>query len=146
MATRRKVIGLAGLGASGILGANMSGFAIEVGGQDAPVSPTQPTIERLTTRRGGGLRGYDPERAWRSAFISKFGSTLARPALLGIALGASLGQAWRQLRRWLARSRQRPALAELDDRLLRDIGVIRDRDIGVSREKTRRDIELFWQI
>ena len=145
MATRRKVIGLAGLGASGILGANMSGFAIEVGGQDAPVSPTQPTIERLTTRRGGGLRGYDPERAWRSAFISKFGSTLARPALLGIALGASLGQAWRQLRRWLARSRQRPALAELDDRLLRDIGVIRDRDIGVSREETRREIELFWR-
>jgi uncharacterized protein YjiS (DUF1127 family) len=123
----------------------MSGFAIEVGGQDAPVSPTQPTIERLTTRRGGGLRGYDPERAWRSAFISKFGSTSARPALLGVALGASLGQAWRQLRRWLARSRQRPALAELDDRLLRDIGVIRDRDIGVSREETRREIELFWR-
>ncbi len=123
----------------------MSGFAIEVGGQDAPVSPTQPTIERLTTRRGGGLRGYDPERAWRSAFISKFGSTSARPALHGVALGASLGQAWRQLRRWLARSRQRPALAELDDRLLRDIGVIRDRDIGVSREETRREIELFWR-
>ncbi len=91
------------------------------------------------------MRGYDPERAWRSAFISKFGSTLARPALLGIALGASLGQAWRQLRRWLARSRQRLALAELDDRLLRDIGVIRDRDIGVSREETRREIELFWR-
>ena len=124
----------------------MSGFTIGVTGQDAPVSPTQATIERLTTRRGVGLRGYDPERAWRSAFISKFGSTSARPALLGIALGASLGQAWRQLRRWLARTRQRPALAELDDRLLRDIGVIRDRDIGVSREETRRDIELFWQI
>jgi len=118
----------------------MSGFAIGVTGQDAPVSPTQPTIERLTIRRrrGVGLRGYDPEHAWRSAFISKFGSTSARPVLLGIALGASLGQAWRQLRRWLARSRQRPALAELDDRLLRDI--------GVSREETRRDIELFWQI
>jgi uncharacterized protein YjiS (DUF1127 family) len=124
----------------------MSGFAIEVGGQDAPVSPTQLTIERLTTRRRGvGLRGCDPERAWRSAFISKFGSTSARPALLGIALGASLGQAWRQLRRWLARSRQRHALAELDDRLLRDIGVIRERDIGVSREEARREIELFWR-
>jgi len=56
------------------------------------------------------------------------------------------GKRTRQLRRRLARSRQRPALAELDDRLLRDIGVIRDRDIGVSREETRRDIELFWQI
>src|SRR2546427_13011533 len=69
----------------GNLGANMSGFAIGVTGQDAPVSPTQPTIERLTIRRrrGVGLRDYDPERAWRSAFISKFGSTSARPALLG---------------------------------------------------------------
>ncbi len=121
----------------------MSGFAIEVAGQDAPVSPTQPTIERLARRGLARLRS----RA-RLAFgiHSKFGSTSARPALLGIALGASLGQAWRQLRRWLARSRQRPALAELDDRLLRDIGVIRDRDIGVSREETRHEIELFWQI
>ena len=52
----------------------------------------------------------------------------------------------RLLRRWIARSRQRPALAELDDRLLRDIGVIRERDIGVSREAARREIELFWRI
>ena len=122
----------------------MSGFAIEVGGQDAPVSPSEPTVERLTIRRRGGLRGYDPGRAWRSASTSKFGSTSARPALLGIALGASLGQAWRQLRRWLARSRQRHAPAELDDRLLRDIGMIRERDIGVSRDEARREIELFW--
>ena len=121
----------------------MSGFAIEVAGQDAPVSPTQPTIERLAQRGLARLRS----RA-RLAFgiHSKFGSTSARPALLGVALGASLGQAWRQLRRWLARSRQRPALAELDDRFLRDIGVVRDRDIGVSREEARREIELFWQI
>jgi uncharacterized protein YjiS (DUF1127 family) len=74
---------------------------------------------------------------------NKFGSTSARPALLGIALGATLGQAWRRLRGWIARSRQRHALAELDDRLLRDIGVIRERDIGVSREQARREIELF---
>jgi uncharacterized protein YjiS (DUF1127 family) len=91
------------------------------------------------------LRGCDPERASRSAFTSKFGSTSARPALLGIALGASLGQAWRQLRRSIARSRQRPALVELDDRLLRDIGVIRARDIGFSREEARGEIELFWR-
>ena len=42
------------------------------------------------------------------------------------------------------RSRQRHALAELDDRLLRDIGVIRERDIGVSREEARREIEPLW--
>jgi uncharacterized protein YjiS (DUF1127 family) len=29
--------------------------------------------------------------------------------------------------------------------LLRDIGVIRERDIGVSREAARREIELFRQ-
>jgi uncharacterized protein YjiS (DUF1127 family) len=143
-ATRRKVIPLAGLAASGILGANMSGFAIEAAGQEAPVSPTQPTNravdDKAARRRLARLRS----RA-RLAFgiPSKFGSTSARPALLGIALGASLGQAWRQLRRWIARSRQRHALAELDDRLLRDIGVMRERDIGVSREEVRREIELF---
>jgi uncharacterized protein YjiS (DUF1127 family) len=141
-ATHRKVIRLAGLGASGILGANMSGFAIEPAGQQAPVPPTQPTIERLTIRRRGvGLRDYDPKRAWRSAFPQS--SVRHRRALLGIALDASLGQAWRQLRRWIARSRRRHALAELDDRLLRDIGVMRERDIGVSREEVRREIELF---
>jgi uncharacterized protein YjiS (DUF1127 family) len=55
---------------------------------------------------------------------SNSSSTSARPALTGIALGASLGQAWRQLRRSIARSRQRRALAELNDRILRDIGMI----------------------
>ena len=125
----------------------MSGFAIGVTGQDAsrfPDSANDRAVDdKAAARRAMG--GYDPARAWRSAFISKLGSTSARPALLGIALGASLGQAWRQLRRWLARSRKRPALAELDDRLLRDIGVVRERDIGVSREKARREIELFWR-
>ena len=124
-AAHRKVIRLAGLGAWGILGANTPGFAAD---------------DKAARRRLARLRS----RA-RLAFgiHSKFGSTSARPALLGIALGASLGQAWRQLRRWIARSRQRHALAELDDRLLRDIGVMRERDIGVSREEVRREIELF---
>ena len=107
-ATRRKVIPLAGLAASGILGANMSGFAIEVAGEQAPVCLTQPTIEQLTIRRrGAGLRGYGPDRAWRSAFTQ--------------------------------------SSAELDDWLLPDIGVIRERDIGISREQARRAVELFWQ-
>jgi uncharacterized protein YjiS (DUF1127 family) len=144
-ATHRKVIGLADLGASGILGANMSGFAIEVAGEQAPVCLTQPTIEQLTIRRrGAGLRGYDPDRAWRSAFTQS--SVRHRRVPRGSApLGVTLGQAWRQLRRWIVRSRQRHALAELDDRLLRDIGVIRERDIGISREQARREIELFWR-
>jgi uncharacterized protein YjiS (DUF1127 family) len=124
-AAHRKVIGLAGLGAWGILGANTSGFAVDD-------KAARHWLARLRSRT-------------RLAFgtHSKFGSTSARPALLGIALGASLGQAWRQLRRWIARSRQRHALAELDDRLLRDIGVIRERDIGVSREEARCEIELL---
>ena len=75
---------------------------------------------------------------------AKLGSISARPALHGIALGASVGQAWRRLRRWVARRRQSHALAELDDRLLRDIGVIRERDIGVSRDDAGREIEVFW--
>jgi len=50
------------------------------------------------------------------------------------------GVGWRGHRAW-----QRHALAELDDRLLRDIGVIRERDIGVSREEVRSEIELFWR-
>ena len=119
----------------------MSDFAIEVAGQGSRFSRSandRAVDDKAARRWLARLRS----RA-RLAFgiHSKFGS--ARPALLGIALGATLGQAWRQLRRWVARSRQRHALAELDDRLLRDIGVIRERDIGISREQARREIELF---
>src|SRR5262245_56461261 len=124
-ATHRKVIGLADPGASGILGASTCGFAVD-----------DKAARRWLARRRSRAR-------LAFGIHSKFGSTSARPALLGIALGASLGQAWRQLRRWIARSRQRHALAELDDRLLRDIGVVRERDIGLSREEVRREIELL---
>jgi len=139
-ATHCKVIGLADVGN---FGANMSGFAIEAAGQGSRFSRSandRAVNDKAARRWLARLRS----RA-RLAFgiHSKFGSTSARPALLGIALGATLGPAWRQLRRWIARSRQRHALAELDDRLLRDIGVIRERDIGISREQARREIELF---
>src|SRR5215831_13820142 len=64
-ATGRKGVRLTAGGASAILGVNMSGFAIETAAPQAPVSPTPPTIEPLTIRRRGvGLRGYDPERAF----------------------------------------------------------------------------------
>ena len=70
-------------------------------------------------------------------------STWECRALLGI--GAALGRARLWARRCIARSRERHALADLDDRLLRDIGVIRDRDIGVSDEAATRGADkLFW--
>ena len=66
-------------------------------------------------------------------------SASGRAALLGIA------RAWLIARAWIARSRQHEALADLDDRTLRDIGVNRERDIGVSREEARREIDkLRW--
>src|SRR5262249_43699408 len=78
---RRKFIPLAGLAASGILGTNMSGFAIEAAGREAPVSPSQPTDravdDKAARRRLARLRSQA-----RLAFgiPSKFGSTSARAA------------------------------------------------------------------
>jgi hypothetical protein len=64
-ATRRNLVQHAGAAASGILGANMSGVAIAAAAQEGSVSSAQPAIERFTIRRRGvGLRGYDPERAF----------------------------------------------------------------------------------
>src|SRR5215831_15225659 len=104
---------------SGVLGANTPGFAIEAAGQGSGFSRSandRAVDDKAVRRWLARLRS----RA-RLAFgiHSKFGSTSARPALLGIALGVTLGPAWRQLRRWIARSRQRHALAEPDDRVAR---------------------------
>ena len=64
-ATRRNLVQFAGAAASGLLGAKMSGFAIATAASEASVSSAPPPIERLTIRRRGvGLRGYDPERAF----------------------------------------------------------------------------------
>src|SRR5215831_18441090 len=64
-ATRRQFVRFAVGGASGILGVTMSGFAIETAARQGPASPKQQTIEPVTIRRRGvGLRGYDPERAF----------------------------------------------------------------------------------
>jgi len=58
------------------------------------------------------------------------------------AARAACWQACRQLRRWIAR---REALTDLDDGLLRDIGVIRECDIGVSSDAARREADkLLW--
>ena len=43
----------------------MSGVATETAAEQTPVAPKQSTIEPLTIRRRGvGLRGYDPKRAF----------------------------------------------------------------------------------
>ena len=59
---------------------------------------------------------------------------------------------WLRVRRWIARRRRRqmPAaldeLAGLDDWILRDIGVIRERDIGAGLKPDPRDpAEQFWR-
>jgi uncharacterized protein YjiS (DUF1127 family) len=75
---------------------------------------------------------------------SKFGAISAPAALRGLAVAGACGRAWSRLRSWIARRRRRHALAHLNDWLLRDIGVIRERDIGVSREEARRKIDLSW--
>ena len=75
---------------------------------------------------------------------SNFGSTSARLALIGKSLAASLGQAWQQLRRRIPRSRRHQELAELDDWVLRDIGVIRERHIGISREEILREVDKLF--
>ena len=76
---------------------------------------------------------------------SKIATTSSCAARLAIARGALRGQAWQLLCRLVARSRRDEALDELDDWLLRDIGVIRERDIGVSRAAAAREADtLFW--
>jgi uncharacterized protein YjiS (DUF1127 family) len=58
------------------------------------------------------------------------------------AARAACWQACRQLRGRIAR---REAMTDLDDGLLRDIGVIRECDIGVSSDAARRQADkLFW--
>jgi uncharacterized protein YjiS (DUF1127 family) len=85
--------------------------------------------------------------------LAKFASTSAPRAPLGIALGAMLmghggscarsSRAAGQLRAFIARRRRRDALADLDDRSLGDIGVLREPDIGGSRAAARAAAELF---
>jgi uncharacterized protein YjiS (DUF1127 family) len=83
------------------------------------------------------------ENTMAFGFRSNFASTSARAALL-TATSTSLGQTWRKLCGLIARRRKDEVLDELDDTLLRDIGVIRERDIGVSHEATREAGMLFW--
>jgi hypothetical protein len=63
----------------------------------------------------------------RTAPLGSVSAPSARPALLVIALGAWLGRARQQLRRCIERRRESQSVADLNDWLLRDIGVIRER-------------------
>ena len=83
---------------------------------------------------------WENHHVWHSL---GFRHVSARPALLETALGA-FRHTWRRPRRSTARLRRSQALAELDDRLLRDIGAIRERG-GVSADAARREVDkLFW--
>ena len=75
---------------------------------------------------------------------TNFGSTSARLALLGNALAGLLGQALQQLRRGIARNRRPQELADVNDWVLRDIGVIRERDIAMSREAVVREVDKLF--
>ena len=75
---------------------------------------------------------------------SDFTTVSARPTLLETALGA-FRHTWRRPRRSTARLRWSQALAELDDRLLRDIGAIRERGVDMSADAARREVhKLVW--
>ena len=57
-----------------------------------------------------------------------------------------LARAWLRVRRWIARRRRRQTLAELDDWILRDIGVIRERNMGTGLEPDPREAaRQFWR-
>ncbi len=56
------------------------------------------------------------------------------------SIPTQFGRSWRQIvGTWSERRRQRMALAELDDRLLSDIGVTR-------REAARESAKPFWRL
>jgi uncharacterized protein YjiS (DUF1127 family) len=102
-----------------------------------PVTAAMPTKVVLSRQRWENTMAF--------GIRSNFASTSARPAWLVIALGAWLGPVWRQLHRCVAR-RESKTVAELDEWLLRDIGVTRERDIGLTREVAEREARgPFWR-
>jgi uncharacterized protein YjiS (DUF1127 family) len=67
----------------------------------------------------------------RIVTLSNFSSAASRAALL---------RAWLRVRRWITRRRRRQTLADLNDWILRDIGVIRERDIEADSRASQ-----FWR-
>ena len=59
----------------------------------------------------------------------------------------ALGRVWLCVRAWMAQRRRHQALAGLDDWILHDIGVIRDRDFGAGFEADPREAaRQFWRL
>jgi hypothetical protein len=57
----------------------------------------------------------------------------------------ALASARRRVRRWLVGRRRRDAVADLNDWILRDIGVIVERDIGTRADAAAREAAMqFW--
>ena len=58
---------------------------------------------------------------------------------------AGLARAVLRARRWIAGCRRHESLPDLSDWILRDIGVIRERDIGIARQAApREEVRQFW--
>lgn len=69
----------------------------------------------------------------------KFRARAARTPFSGLPLDLLLSMAWPRGRAWAERRRQRIALAELDRRLLRDIGL-------TPGEALRESGKPFWRV
>ena len=65
-------------------------------------------------------------------------------SMLSASRAGALGRAVQLVRRWIALPRRRQSLAELDDWILRDVGVIRERDMGAGVEDPREAASRFW--
>ncbi len=80
------------------------------------------------------------------------GRTLRSPILHLRCRALRLLRSWLRVRRWIARRRRRRTLAApdelagLDDWILRDIGVTRERDMGTGLGADPRDAaSQFWR-
>jgi hypothetical protein len=71
--------------------------------------------------------------------------TVTLPEFLYAAFLGALAAARRRVRRWPVGRRRREAVADLNDWIQRDIGVIRERDIGIGPEADPREAAMqFW--
>jgi hypothetical protein len=66
--------------------------------------------------------------------------------LTSVPFRTALAPALRQVRWWIAWRRRHESLADLSDWILRDMGVIRERDLGTSLQADPREaVRQFWR-